>query len=363
LELTERYSSVDRLLHRLAFATAEMQVDLAALEDVIYRKSLADTPVDRPVFITGLPRAGTTLLLQLTSALEEFASHSYRDMPFVLLPMLWNSFSRGFWQDAPPTERAHGDGMLVDLDSSEAFEEMLWQVKCPDHYESDRIVPWRAHDDPEPGEALASHMKKVIRLRQRRREVVPRYLSKNNGNIARTDYLRRCWPEAVLIVPVREPVQHASSLLRQHRRFLDIHARDGFSREYMRGIGHFDFGANLRPIDFDGWLSTAGHTDPLTIGFWLEYWVAAYGWLNENTATLHFLPYDQFCANPDRGLRWLGDVLGINDRRSLMTQRVAIRIPAPHPVDVTSVARPVLTRANEIYRTLLQRSELIPTSV
>jgi len=92
VELTERYSAVDRLLHRLAFATSDMQVELAALEDMIYRKSLADTPVNRPVFITGLPRAGTTLLLQLTSALEEFASHSYRDMPFVLLPMLWNSF-------------------------------------------------------------------------------------------------------------------------------------------------------------------------------------------------------------------------------------------------------------------------------
>jgi sulfotransferase family protein len=358
LELTDRYSSVDRLLHRLAFGTAEMQVELSGLEDLIYRKFLADTPVHRPVFITGLPRAGTTLFLQLISALEEFASHSYRDMPFVLLPMLWNSFSRGFRQDAAPAERAHGDGMLVDFDSAEAFEEMLWKVKSPAHYESDRIVPWRACDDPEPAEALASHMRKVIRLRQRRREVVPRYLSKNNGNIARTDYLRRCWPQAVIIVPVREPVQHATSLLRQHRRFLDLHARDGFSREYMQGIGHFDFGANLRPIDFDGWLSTAGHTDPLTIGFWLEYWVAAYGSLDEHAATLHFLPYDRFCADPDRGLRRLADVLCIKDRQSLTAGCGAIRITRPHPVEVTSVAPSILTRADEIYRTLLQRSEL-----
>ena len=114
MELTERYSAVDRLLHRLAFATAEMQVELGGLEDKIYQKSLANTPVNRPVFITGLPRAGTTLWLQLISALEEFASHSYRDMPFVLVPMLWNSFSRSFRQDAaPPTEPVlspNGDG-------------------------------------------------------------------------------------------------------------------------------------------------------------------------------------------------------------------------------------------------------------
>jgi sulfotransferase family protein len=359
VELTERYSAVDRQLHRLAFATADMQVELAALEDIIYRKSLANTPVNRPVFITGLPRAGTTLLLQLTSALDGFASHSYRDMPFVLLPMLWNSFSRGFRQDAPPTERAHGDGMLVDLDSAEAFEEMLWRVKWPEHYAPDRIVPWHAHDDPEPAEAITSHMRKVIRLRQRRQDVVPRYLSKNNGNIARTEYLRSCWPEAVIIVPVREPVQHATSLLRQHQRFLELHGRDGFSREYMQGIGHFDFGANLRPIDFAGWLSTARHADPLTIGFWLEYWTAAYGWLDDHAATLHFLPYEHFCADPDRGLRWLADVLEIEDRQGLTTDR-AIRLAPPRPVDLTGVASSALTSANEIYRTLLQRSDLIP---
>jgi len=361
LELTERYSAVDRLLHRLAFGTADMQVELSGLEDLIYRKSLAGTPVNRPVFITALPRAGTTLFLQLISALEEFASHSYRDMPFVLLPMLWNSFSRGFRQDAAPIERAHGDGMLVDFDSAEAFEEMLWKVKWPEHYESDRIVPWRACDDPEPSEALASHMRKVIRLRQRRQEVVPRYLSKNNCNIARTEYLRRCWPEAVIIVPVREPVQHAASLLRQHRRFLDLHAGDGFAREYMQGIGHFDFGANFRAIDFDGWLSTARHTDPLTLGFWLEYWVAAYGSLDVRATTLRLLPYDHFCADPDAGLRWLAAVLEVIDCHSLTTEPGAIRIARPHPVDLTSVAPPILTRASEIYRALLQRSELNPT--
>ena len=82
--------------------------------------------------------------------------------------------------------------------------------------------------------------------------------------MARIGFLLATWPDATIIVPVREPVQHAASLLRQHGRFLEIHARDRFARDYMRGIGHFDFGANLLPVDFDGWLSAAVHTDPLT---------------------------------------------------------------------------------------------------
>jgi len=44
-------------------------------------------------------------------------------MPFVLVPMFWNGFSKRFRQNAPPTERAHGDGMMVDNESAEAFEE------------------------------------------------------------------------------------------------------------------------------------------------------------------------------------------------------------------------------------------------
>lgn len=361
MEFADRYSAVDRLLHRLAFATAEVQVELADIEDRIYRKELADVPVRAPVFITALPRAGTTLLLQLSSDLDEFASHTYRDMPFVLLPMLWHSLSRAFQQNTALGERAHGDGILVDLDSAEAFEEVLWKVKWPDHYLPDRIVPWGACNDPEAADFFTRHMRKVIRLRQRRPEVLPRYLSKNNCNIARIGCLRDSWRDAAIVVPAREPVQHAASLLRQHRRFLEIHARDPFVRDYMSGIGHFDFGRNLRPIDFGGWLSTARHTDPQTIGFWLEYWGAAYGCLlNEHAADVRFLPYDRFCARPDDGLRWLGDTIGVKDRQVLMARRGDVRIPSPHEVDLTEVAPPVLARATDIYRDLSSRSGLGP---
>lgn len=358
MELSDRYSRLDRLLHRVSFATAAAQAELADLEDLIYRKALAAIPARQPVFITALPRAGTTLLLQLVSALDGFASHCYRDMPFVLLPLMWHSLSSRFRQSSAPSERAHGDGMLVSSDSAEAFEEMLWRAKCPEHYLPDRIVPWTADGDPEVAAAFVSHMKKVIKLRQRVPGVVPRYLSKNNGNIARIDCLLEYWPGATIVVPVREPVQHAASLVRQHRRFLEIHARDDFAREYMKGIGHFDFGMNLRPIDFDEWLSKARHTDPRAIGFWLEYWIAAYGHLlNHHTAGVRVLPYDSFCARPDEGVRWLAEVLdlGGNDLGGLEAQRDGIRPPPVHTVDLTDVAPAVLAEAQDIYQNLLKR--------
>src|SRR6185436_9488480 len=87
------YSGVDRALHRIAFATYEVQADLADIEDRLFASHLSPITNQRPVFITSLPRAGTTLLLECCAALDEFASHTYRDMPFVLIPCLWSSFS------------------------------------------------------------------------------------------------------------------------------------------------------------------------------------------------------------------------------------------------------------------------------
>ena len=112
-----RYSSIDRLLHKFAFSTRKAQIGLADLEDVMFRHRLARHELDRPLFITALPRAGTTLLLELCVASGTFASHTYRQMPFVLIPMLWNRFSEGFRRSDMPRERAHGDGMLVSVDS------------------------------------------------------------------------------------------------------------------------------------------------------------------------------------------------------------------------------------------------------
>lgn len=58
---------------------------------------------------------------------------------------------------------------------------------------------------------------------------------------------------SVRIFPFKfiENAKTAASLLRQHQNFLDLHERDKFACKYMKAIGHFDFGKNLKPIDFD----------------------------------------------------------------------------------------------------------------
>ena len=119
---------------------------------------------------------------------------------------------------------------------------------------------------------FSDHLRKITLVRRGDAAASARYLSKNNLNISRTALLRRLFPDAIIVVPFREPMQHAESLLKQHRNFLGIHAEDRFASEYMRAIGHFDFGENLRPVDFDGWFERRQTEQTDVLAFWLEYW-------------------------------------------------------------------------------------------
>jgi len=88
-----------------------------------------DVEVEAPIFITSLPRAGTTILLAALNSVPQLATHLYRDMPFVMAPLLWSRLSGRFRKQAVLQERAHGDGIAIGYDSPEAFEEVIWRSR------------------------------------------------------------------------------------------------------------------------------------------------------------------------------------------------------------------------------------------
>ena len=356
----DRYSTSARLLHRLAFSTIPFQKALADIEDRLYAGRLAAIELVRPVFITSLPRAGTTLLLELLSGLDSFAAHTYRQMPFVLTPLVWNAVSRRF-QTAPVVlDRAHGDGMTVGFDTAEAFEEVVWRAFWPEKYLADRIVPWRADDTDAEGEFepfLKNHMRKLIALRANGAGAQVRYVSKNNANIARIPKITRLFPDAVILVPFRQPLEQVGSMLRQHRRFERIHAQEAFTRRYMEDIGHFDFGANFRPLDFGGWLDRAGGRAAHSADFWLEYWCAAFEHvLSQPGAQLVFVSYEQCCAQPAAVLRRLGGRLGLDGADRLTSEADRFRAPRSSAVAAPDVGRAALDRALALHAELSRRA-------
>ena len=356
-----RYSRTDRLLHRLAFATVGAQQALADIEDRAYGRRFGGVAIERPVFVAGLPRAGTTLLLELIASLPGFASHTYRDMPFPLTPLLWDALSRRFRVRAEAIERAHGDGVPVGYDSPEAFEELIWRAFWPEHYRAGRIAPWSADEadaDGEFGPFFRRHLRKLIALRAGEAGRPPagmRYVSKNNASAARIPKLARMFPDAAILVPFRSPLDQARSLLRQHRRFLGIHARDPFALRYMRHLGHFGFGADLRPIDFGGWLDGEDAGPPLGVDFWLAYWCAAYGQLlADPPEQAAFVGYDALAAAPGPALERAGRAIGLERPERLAALADRLRAPSPVSAAEAPAASPALAeRARALHERLL----------
>ncbi len=344
------YSALDRLLHRIALGNLELQKSIADMEDRMHSSSLRRIAIERPVFITSLPRAGTTLLLEFIVNTGEFASHTYRDMPFVLCPLTWRSISGRFQNAAKPRERAHGDGVMVGFDSPEAFEEVIWKAFWPGKYAANGIKTWTACDrEPEFEIAFGDHMRKIIAIRSEPEPKRSRYVSKNNANIARLGLLPALFGDCRIVIPFRNPSDHSRSLARQHANFLDLHARDRFARSYMEWIGHYEFGAAFRPFDF----CPAPPTNVADEGYWLEYWCGAYTHiLQQAPPQAIFVDYDELCSAPRQVLEKLELSLAVDDQ-TLRRQFARLRKPAAD----NSGALPRSTPESErIYGQLLQRS-------
>jgi len=354
-----QYTWIDRLLHQVGFNTGQLQISIADIEEIIFAKRLESVQINRPVFVTALPRAGTTILLNILVNSGEFASHTYRDMPFVICPMFWQSFSRHFYKMDIEQERAHGDGLTISAGSPEALEEIIWKIFWSKHYKHGQIKPWEEINDPVFIDFMRDHVRKIVAIRSD--DIAQnslRYISKNNLNIARLRCMRKIFPDCIIIIPFREPLQHAASLLKQHIRFLDMHKKDKFSQKYMKAIGHYDFGENHRPINFDNWLSGNNESDPLMLSYWIKYWIACYRHIISMRANhIHMISYSNLIERPSEALEKLNSVIQLEDSSLLLGQASSLKVPKIHTNSVSDIPENLLETANELYRELIHLSE------
>lgn len=341
------YNKLDIALHDFAFASPQRQRMLGNLESAVFRGRIDMDRVKRPVFVTSLPRAGTTIMLEVLAGLPQFASATYRHMPFTLSPLLWGGLSSAFRKPSEKAERAHGDGIEVGFDSPEAFEEMLWTAFWPEHYGKSQIERWQPDaTNPEFETFFRTHMAKIVATKPG----AARYLSKNNANIARLGLIERLFPDACVIMPIRNPRAQVRSLMRQHQRFCGLHAREPFARRYMEGIGHLEFGEALRPIAFDGMSADPGMAHRPE--FWLTYWIAAYEHVLATAGSVvDFIDHDAFCADPSCVLPELAAAMGLDDPAGLIATRGRFRAPGPVP-DLSDVPAALLRRADDLHAEL-----------
>lgn len=357
MSFSSSYSRVERFLHYFAFSTPLVQRVMADLEGDLFKRELQSVVSRDEVFVTGLPRSGTTLVLELLFSSGEFRTFTYRNMPFILAPLLWDRLSRSFQKSATSVERAHGDGMEISFDSPEAFEEVIWLSYLRDRIVEESTLSTLTADSvsEEFATAMRETIRKVLAIADPTVQPVPspRYLSKNNANLSRIDALNRMFPTSTILVLFRTPSAHIGSLKSQHERFLVEHEGDAFSRNYMKWIGHYEFGENFKPINFSGWLDKEKAPFQVDESFWLRYWIEAYSHvLRHKARNVHFIDFDKLLSDGAATLGRIADVTGLSERAVFAGAAQKLRSPTTVPVESNACPQESWAAASEVHEQL-----------
>ncbi len=241
----QNYSGIQKFLHDFVLSKKLINKSLFELEKIVYLKD-KEIKNQNHIFITSLPRSGTTSLLNFIYSSDYYASLTYKNMPFVLSP----NFSKLFYKkNIPIKERLHGDGINFDLNSPEALDEIFFDNK-------EKFIK----------NELLNYIKLILISENKNR-----YLSKNNLNYKRINLINSIIPNSLFLITIREPIQHANSMLNQHFHFCKLQKENDFIRRYMNYLGHKEFGLN-----HISWNKSLDYKDLNNINYWIEQWCLFY---------------------------------------------------------------------------------------
>lgn len=261
-------------------------IRLGKLESRVLHDRLADVQVHKPCYIAGLARAGSTILLEHLARQPDVVTHRYRDFPLLFVPCWWNWFlDRSTRRPARSVERAHLDGIQITRDSPEAFEEVIWTGFFPHLHDLGSCSVMTSETRHREFEGFyVDHIRKLLFLRG-----ATRYLSKGNYHVTRLSYVHKIFPDARFVVPIRNPLWHVASLMKQHRLFCEAGRRNARVTRHLGRAGHFEFGLDRRPIhtgDVGAVASVRRHwLNGNEVCGWAEYWRLVYDFLADTLAS------------------------------------------------------------------------------
>jgi Sulfotransferase family len=310
---------------------------LARQESRLLQGELPPAPPPRPVWVCGMARAGSTMLLELLYACGEFATQRYADYPLVWLPYAWDRLHRRLpLPAAAPAQRAHADRITVTPHSPEAFEEIFWMHFFPRRHDpdTDQVLGGDV-DNAAFQDFFADYQHKLLAAQER-----PRYLAKANYQLARLGYLQRLYPQARFIIPVRDPLDQVGSLVKQDRLFRQLAAQDPRVAVHLARVGHYEFGPHKRAFNLGdtalaqeiGDCFARGDT---ARGYALQ-WRAQYGQARQCMAAdaalrvaCLWVDYGALCGDPRRLLQRIAAHLDLGAAAAQALVAQATRLQAP----------------------------------
>jgi hypothetical protein len=299
---------------------------LSSLETSILRRRLSAT-VSQPIFVCGLARSNTTLLTHILNSHTDTGSFLYRDLPFPSIPYFWSFFNTSYYRGKSLEQRIHRDALRVDPNSPDAFEEIIWKKRLVDYTEGGFCRPLdRTYENSALMQSLTDSIRKILFIRGRK----TRYLSKGNYNLFRLKFLLETFPDARIVLCIRNPIQQAMSMARVHGEFSRLAANDRLFGGKLDSLGHFEFGPNRKPVtvNSDGCMRTEA--------FWaqgddyrgyLQQWIDVYSFVRDHyflddeiKCQILLVNYGRFVADPTSEIRRIADFCHLETTESYLRE-------------------------------------------
>jgi hypothetical protein len=299
------YSELSKLFHRLFLDNYNVSKKLFQIEKKRYLKAKTELNQDF-VMVSGLARAGTTAFMLGLNEIKAFKSLDYSNMPLILGPNIWKKFYSP--KGKKKKERAHADGIQVGLNSAEALEEYFFKAHLNDSYIQENALEKHSIQESDY-QSYIEYQNLLLK------EKGDRYLTKNNNALLRYESLRSQNPNFLCVFMYRHPLQHAYSLLKQHRQYLAMQQKDAFVLEYMNWLGHHEFGMGQRVFHFAEEAEPC-QLDKNSLDYWLVQWTNYYQYLLTipETNKTKLISYEDFCQQPTELLNHLLDGISIDQR-------------------------------------------------
>jgi hypothetical protein len=255
---------------------------LHTLEMFRFGKKLDPYQVDRPIYVTGLARAGTTITLEMLSNHPDVGNHRYLHMVLPYAPHWVQIIADRTPIMLSPTERMHKDRIMVNRASPEAVEEIFWQRYFENALdETQSNIMGEDVSNPEFEIFYRDHIRKLLADQR-----ASRYAAKNNYNVSRMEYIQKIFPDVKFLIIIRNPFDHIASLAKQDIIFIEVEKQDARLLDWTKVIGHREFGSAKICINLDDtnlvheirnhW--TSGET---YVKGWAKYWASVYSHVHE----------------------------------------------------------------------------------
>jgi hypothetical protein len=255
------------------------------------------------IIITGLARSGTTSLLRELVRNDITCSLNYKNMPLIIAPKMQKLLGYFSGTMLKEVERSHQDGIMINTSSSEAFDEVFFQV-----YERDSYT-FKNHLNEYESKHINSYIEFINHFLVVNNKKI--YVTKNNNHILRLPQIIES-EEFKILITFRDPLTHAASLDKQDLIHSNLQKKDSFSLDYMNYLGHFEFGLNKKYFNFKN--AKVNVLDYERNDFWLAQWINYYDYiimLTKKYQEINLINFDDWCSKDELLLNRIKFITGL----------------------------------------------------